>query len=75
MASIYQMYLANTDSPAKMHNAEIPDFRGIRASETNRAPKVRKGDKRYRKTAKDERDVVEAASQSVSEESSSSPKL
>jgi len=74
MASIYQMYLANIDRPAKMHKAGIPNFRGIRASGTNNAPKVRKGDRRYRKTTKGERDVVEAYSQSASEESCS-PKL
>jgi hypothetical protein len=72
LESIYQIYLVNVDSPAKMHNAGMPNLRGIWASGTNKAPKVRKGDRRYRKTMRDERGVVEAASQSISEESCSS---
>jgi len=73
LASIYQIYLAKAERRANMQIAGMVNFidNVFVASGKNRAPRERNGDKRYRKTVDEEREVSEDDSQSISEESSS----
>jgi len=59
-ASIYQICLAKADSPANTRYEGSPYFRGSKVCGKNKAPSLRYGDRRYRKTTNGPRGGIEA---------------